>query len=165
MPPDEALKWYVTSAVPPRSLILAVVGAPTRAERSALNLSLLLFSPWSKSTRKPTGLFRGRTSTRASPCHPALKPSPLASAWKSPRGTVRLPPTPNWTRAPCPAAVLAANREAKIRPHAALVPLDIRTSSVGQHMGDRTCWSVSYRNGGGWNTLGCFCGRAARTAP
>ena len=39
MPPAEALKWYVTSAVPPRSLILAVVGAPTTPERSALNLS------------------------------------------------------------------------------------------------------------------------------
>src|SRR2546430_8412417 len=36
MPPVEALKWYVTSAVPPRSLILAVVGAPTTPERSAL---------------------------------------------------------------------------------------------------------------------------------
>src|SRR5207253_132515 len=102
---------------------------------------------------------------KASPCHPALEPSPLASAWKSPRGTVRLPPTPNWTRAPCPAAAPAPKREARTRPHTALVPLDIHTSSVAQHMGDRACWSVAYRNVAVWNTLGCFCGRAARTAP
>src|SRR6266576_720374 len=93
MPPVEALKWYVTSAVPPRSLILAVVGAPTTPERSA---------------------------------------------WKSPRGTVRLPATPNWTRAPCPAAVLAAKREATTKPHAALVLPDIRTSSGGPTHG-RSC--------------------------